>query len=109
MKMSSHFYVQVNNVCVSSVLKRNIAKGRQLENAASTPSATASKNTAMLYGDALVWTAVLIDWLDLFELVYQSFELIGLTIIILLIGWLNESNISYVKVLYLIFDLGWSD
>ena len=28
------------------------------------------KNTAKLYGDALVWTVVFIDWLDLFELVY---------------------------------------
>ena len=28
------------------------------------------KNTAKLYGDALVWTIVFIDWLDLFELVY---------------------------------------
>ena len=27
------------------------------------------KNTAKLYGDALVWTAEFIDWLDLFELV----------------------------------------
>ena len=26
------------------------------------------KNTAKLYGDALVWTAVFIDWLDWFEL-----------------------------------------
>ena len=28
------------------------------------------KNTAKLYGDALVWTTEFIDWLDLFELVY---------------------------------------
>ena len=27
------------------------------------------KNTARLYGDALVWSAVFIDWLDWFELV----------------------------------------
>ena len=27
------------------------------------------KNTAKLYGDALVWSAVFIDWLDWFELV----------------------------------------
>ena len=28
------------------------------------------KNTAKLYGDALLYTAVFIDWLDLFELVH---------------------------------------
>ena len=27
------------------------------------------KNTAKLYGDALVWSAVFIDWFDWFELV----------------------------------------
>ena len=32
--------------------------------------ASLRKNTAKLYGDALVWTVVFIDWLDLFELVY---------------------------------------
>ena len=54
------------------------------------------KNPAKLYDDALVWSAVFIDWLDLFELIY---ELIGLTLFIWffdkmdlvhLIDWLNE-------------------
>ena len=35
-------------------------------------------------------TAVFIDWLDLFELVYQSFDLIGSTMLIWLIDWLTE-------------------
>ena len=55
------------------------------------------KNTAKLHGDALVWSAVFIEWLDLFELIY---ELIGLTcsfdfltkwiLFIWLIDWMNE-------------------
>ena len=28
------------------------------------------KNTAILYDDALVWTAVFIDWLDWFDLFF---------------------------------------
>ena len=55
------------------------------------------KNTAKLYGDALVWTVAFIDWLDLFELVYETFELIGLTLFIWLIDWMDESNISPVQ------------
>ena len=54
------------------------------------------KNPAKLYDDALVWSAVFIDWLDWFELIY---ELIGLTLsiwffdgmdLVHLIDWLTE-------------------
>ena len=55
------------------------------------------KNTAKLYGDALVWTVVFIDCLDLFELIYYTFELIGLTLFNWLIEWMDESNISFVQ------------
>ena len=41
-----------------------------LRNIESKESPAIKKNTAKLYGDALVWTVVFIDWLDLFELVY---------------------------------------
>ena len=34
--------------------------------------------TEILSDDALVWTAVFIDWLDGIELFHWSFELIGL-------------------------------
>ena len=62
-----------------------------------TKRCSVQKNTAKLYGDALVWTIVFIDCLDLFELIYYTFELIGLTLFNWLIEWMDESNISSVQ------------
>ena len=77
-----------------------------------------SKNkTEILSGDALVWTAVFIDWIDLSKLIHYSFELIVLTLFVWLVDWMKESNISYVHFqnpitydwkMYEIFDLSWS-
>ena len=55
------------------------------------------KNTAKLYGDALVWTAVFIDRLDWFELVYYIYDLIGLTLFI----WLIYESIHFLIVVNL--------
>ena len=53
------------------------------------PSHPMKKNTAKLYGDALVWTTALIDQ---FELIY---ELIGLTVY--LTEWLNDFVGYYIR------------
>ena len=78
------------------------------------------KNTKLLkkYRKAVRWcaslSAVFVCWLDSFELVYKSFELIGLTLFIWLIDWMNEHNmicpnsyISYLKISC--FKLVWSN
>ena len=57
------------------------------------------KNTAELYGDALVLTAEFIDWLDLFELVYYSWLIKYLTVercmrYLILWVWLNISQLK---------------
>ena len=67
------------------------------------------KNTAKLYGDALVWTVVFIHWLGLFELVFRILSWLDWPY---LFDWLTEwMNLIYhlSKILYLIFDLSWSD
>ena len=76
----------------------------------------AKKNkTEILSDDALVWTAVFIDWLDGVELFYWSFELIGLmeylTIESLMRYLIKVGLIEYltVETFYEIFDLILSD
>ena len=61
----------------------------------------------MLYSDALVWTAVFIDWLDWFELGYWIDELIWL-IVVYLIDWMSKSNSSdyvrcFSRIQYIVF------
>ena len=48
------------------------------------------KQDRNLSNDALVWSAVFIDWLDLFEMIYELFRL---TLFIWLVDWIYESNI----------------
>ena len=59
------------------------------------------KNTAKLYGDALVYTAVFIDWLDWLNwLVYWIYKLIGLSFVVYLMRYLN--TIQYIMVVDLV-------
>ena len=53
-------------------------------------TASGAKNTAMLYSDALVWSAVFIDWLDWFELVYEIYLWVDWLKFVHLIDWKNE-------------------
>ena len=66
-------------------------------------------NTAILFDDALVWTAEFIDWSDWFELVYDLW--VDWIDLVNLIDYFNEwiqyiivvnpeSNISYLKIMW---------